>query len=297
MEGGPNRPEAKPPSSSAFRDSSHKPPDHPRAAQVHAAFCELTGVRKIDGLAIPTALDLSRPRSPARDTGGRGPAASASAARRRFMCHRLALYFGYPGARRRGGARRARGPGLASTSSCCPRTPRAAAISGWRSAPRSIPHGDRAARAGAAHSRRHADVTVGILALAAPARCSEHRHATPAQDPSPRKRSLPSRSRARASTWRATASLRPAARAGRPARATAGRLIGRERELELLAGLWQRRRKARARGPVSGEAGRARPTWCALCGRRSGQGARLFAYGSAYAGSSPLHPWSTCCGG
>jgi serine/threonine protein kinase/tetratricopeptide (TPR) repeat protein len=290
MEGpAPSRSGSVPPSAPATSSKSRRTIRERR--QVTLAYCELTGVKISEGLAVPMALDLESVHEVL-------PEVREAAARvaERFggtvgdsMGHRLALYFGYPQAH----------------EDAAERAVRAALELAARIGRLSAGHPIRMALRAAVHTGTAIvlpepeqltlgvmlDVAAGILARAAPGevlastatqRLLKEAFPTEALPPV----EIPG-------TGEFTA-IHRVLEAGpvTETREPPAPLVGREREMELLLGLWNR--AAQGTGQVvliSGEAGMGKSHLVRALRQRVGSAAQwLFCYGSPYASSSPLQP-------
>jgi serine/threonine protein kinase/tetratricopeptide (TPR) repeat protein len=282
-------------SQSSSRDLSKSRRTIRERRQVTLAFCELTGVRKVDGLAIPTALDLEVVHEVLPEVR-----AAAALTAERFggtvgdsMGHRLAFYFGYPQAHEDAAERAVRAV-LELATQVEHLSADSTGGGELRLALRAAVHTGTAIVLPEPEQLTLGamlDVTVGMLALAAPGevlastatqRLLKEAFSTEALPPV----QIPG-----------TGELIPVHRILEAGSATGMReqpvaLVGRERELELLAGLWQK--AAEGMGQVvliSGEAGMGKSHLVRALREKLGAGAQwLFCYGSAYASSSPLQP-------
>jgi serine/threonine protein kinase/tetratricopeptide (TPR) repeat protein len=278
------------PISSASASSSRSGRTIRERRQVTLAWCELTGVRVSEGIAVPMALDLEAVHEVL-------PEVREAAARvaERFggtvgdsMGHRLALYFGYPQAHEDSAQRAVR-----AALELAARVERLSARYPARMAMRAAVHTGTAIVLPEPEQLTLGatlDVAAGILARAAPGevlasaatqRLLKEAFPTEALPPV----EIPG-------TGELTAVHR-VLEAGpvTETREPPAPLVGRERELELLLGLWNR--AAQGTGQVvliSGEAGMGKSHLVRALRERASEAQWLSCYGSPYASSSPLQP-------
>jgi serine/threonine protein kinase/tetratricopeptide (TPR) repeat protein len=289
MEGpAPSRSGSVPPSALATSSRSRRTIRERR--QVTLTYCELTGVRVSEGLAVPVALDLESIHEVL-------PEVREAAARvaERFggtvgdsMGHRLALYFGYPQAHEDAAERAVR-----AALELAARVERLCAENPIRMALRAAVHTGTAIVLPEPEQLTLGvmlDVAAGILARAAPGevlastatqRLLKEAFPTEALPPV----EIPG-------TGEFTAIHRVLeASPVTEMRELQAPLVGRERELELLLGL--RNKAAQGAGQVvliSGEPGMGKSHLVRAVRERSPEAQWLFCYGSPYSQSSPLQP-------